>query len=73
MKQVGVDQVGDFFQLGQLPVADNTQQHLFAVPAIAALTVQDGHAAVQLGENGFPDLVRMLTDDLDLGTGGTEN
>ena len=64
--------MGQLFQLRQLAVAHDAQQHLLRLVAVAALAVQHGHAPVQLGEDRFPDVIGVLADDLYLGAGGAE-
>ena len=61
------------FQPWQLPVGDHAQQHRLRLPQVAALTVQDGHAAVQLRKDGSADLVGLGADDLYLGAGGAQH
>ena len=64
--------MGQLFQLRQLAVAHDAQQHLLRLVAVAALAVQHGHAPVQLGEDRFPDVIGVLADELHLGAGGAE-
>ena len=64
--------MGQLFQLRQLAVAHDAQQHLLRLVAVAALAVQHGHAPVQLGEDGLADIIGVLTDDLYLGAGSAE-
>ena len=61
------------FQPWQLPVGDHAQQHRLRLPQVAALAVQDGHAAVQLRKDGSADLVGLGADDLHLGAGGAQH
>lgn len=48
-------------------VGDDAEQHLAGLAGVAALAVEHGHAAVDLGQNGGADLIRPGADDLDLG------
>ena len=72
-KAGGVDGMGQLFQLRQLAVAHDAQQHLLWLVAVASLAMQHGHAAVQLDEDGFADIIGVLADDLYLGAGSAED
>ena len=65
--------MGQLFQLRQLAVAHDAQQHLLRLVAVASLAMQHGHAAVQLDEDGFADIIGVLADDLYLGAGSAED
>ena len=69
----GVDAVGQLFQPGQFPVGHDAQQHRAGFAGVAALAVEDGHAAVQLGEDGGTDGVGLAADDLHFGAAGTQH
>ena len=58
-KAGGVDGMGQLFQLRQLAVAHDAQQHLLRLVAVASLAMQHGHTAVQLGEDGFADIIGL--------------
>ena len=69
----GVDAVGQLFQPGQFPVGHDAQQHGAGLVGVAALAVEDGHAPVQLLEDGGTDGVGLAADDLYLGAAGTHH
>ena len=59
----GVDAVSQLFQPGQFPVGHDAQQHGAGLVGVAALAVEDGHAAVELLQNGLADGVGDLGAD----------
>ena len=60
----GVNAVSQLFLPGQLPVGHDAQQHGAGLVGVAALAVEDGHAPVQLLEDGGTDGVGLAADDL---------
>ena len=52
--------------LGKLPIGDHAQDHLGICAEIAAPTIQIGHTAIHLMQDGISDLSCLRADDLHL-------
>ena len=63
-KTSGVDLTGQAFQLGNLVIGHNAEDHFRIQMTVTTLSVKYGHAPVHLGENGLTDFVGTAADDL---------
>ena len=68
----GIDLAGHPLDLGQLGIGHDGQDDFLLIALVAALAVENGDAAVHLGQDGLTDSLVFVGDDHDLGLAGTQ-